>query len=336
RYTRDLPLCTIAPAWSLAVAVYRTDGRFLPDGDSRSGGGCSEVTALDPATGKRGKQRDPQDPVERPSGGQRQGDAELGTRLLGDGTYLTTTGRHLLTTWRSDLVQTMEYGQLPAMVNPEKQPRTGCTYGSVAVAAGRIGVIERCPSEGDRLTVYKATNVDNKADEPAVVFSSLVEGAGARVVALSDQRVAIALPDPSRLVVFDDQGAQQASYPLDLPTQDLRGDPDGLVVPTARLVVPAGQGPGAVYWYTGSRTIALDGAELNPVWTAPDTLGPGTPFAGRMLVPVRDGIRVLDQATGEVVGTTPVDRSGYSGLVTMSTLGPMVLEQRGGDVVALR
>jgi hypothetical protein len=330
RYDRDLPLCTIAPSWSLAVAVYRTSGNFLPDGDSRSGGGCSEVTAFDPASGKRGRQRAADEPVDKPNGGQRQGDAELGTRLLADGTYLTTTGKHLLVTLRSDLVQTMEYGRLPAVVNPDKQPRTGCEYGTTAVSPGRIGVIERCPGEGsDRLTVYRATNSDNKADEPSVVFSTLVEATGAQLVAMSDQRTAVALPGPSRLVVFDDQGAQQATYPLELPEQDLRGDPDGLVVPTAK-------GPGAIYWHTGSRTVALHSGDLNPLWTAPNTLGPGTAFAGRVLVPVRDGIRVLDQATGQEVGTTPVNRDGYSGLVTMSTSGPMVLEQRGSDLVALR
>ncbi|HEU5469641.1 MAG TPA: hypothetical protein VFV67_03240 [Actinophytocola sp.] len=330
RYTRDLPLCTIASAWSLAVVVYRTDGNWLPTGDSRSGGGCTEVAALDPASGKRGKQPVPGQPVDKPVNLQRHSDAELGTRLLSDGTFVTTTGRRLLTTWRSDLVQTMEYGALPAIVNPGKQPRTGCEYGSVAVGPSRIGVIERCPNEqGDRLTVYRATNSDNKADEPAVVFSELVGTAGARLVAMANARTAVLLPNPSRLVVYDDQGAQQAEYPLSLPDEELRGDPDGLVVPLVK-------GGETDYWFTGSRTIALDADELRPLWTAVDTLGPGTLFAGRLLVPVRNGIRVLDQVTGETVGTAALDRGGYRGLVTMATIGPMVLEQRGADVVALR
>ncbi|HEV2778809.1 MAG TPA: PQQ-binding-like beta-propeller repeat protein [Actinophytocola sp.] len=334
RYARDLPLCTIAPAFSLAIAVYRTDGGLLPAGDSRAGGGCSEAIAFDPATGLRGKQRKPDEPVDKPQSGQRHTDAEVDTRLLYDGTYVTTTGRRLLTTWRSDLVQTMEYGTLPAIVNSGKQPRTDCTYGSVAVASGRIGVIERCGSDpGDRLTVYRATNSDNKADEPAVVFSVVVGSSSARVVAMSaatgQERTAVVLPDPSRLVVYDDQGKQVAEYPLGLPEQDLRGDPPGLVVPTT-------PGAAAVYWYTGSRTIALHSVELRPLWTVQGTLGAGTIFAGRALFPVVDGIRVVDQATGEFVGTIPVDRAEYSGPVTMSTIGPMVLEQRGANLVALR
>jgi hypothetical protein len=329
RYTRNLPLCTIAPAWSLAVAVFRTEGNWLPAKDSRSSGGCSEVTALDPATGLRGRQRPPEEPVQKPNGGERNSDAELGTRLLADGTYVTTTGHRLLTTWRDDLVQTMEYGELPSLVNPGKQPRTGCGYGSVAVAPVKIGVIERCPTDlGDRLTVYRSVGNDNKADEPPVVFSVVV-GARARVVALSDNRTAVALPDPSRLLVFDETGKQLNEYPLDVPDTDFNGDPDGLVVPVTK-------GPGIDYWWTGSRTIALHGVDLYPLWTQQGTLGPGVVFAGRGLLPVPDGIRVVDVATGQPVGTFPVDRGGYAGPVMMSSIGPMVLEQRGPDLVALR
>jgi hypothetical protein len=101
-------------------------------------------------------------------------------------------------------------------------------------------------------------------------------------------------------------------------------------------VVPTTHTPVAVYWYTGSRTIALSAADLSPLWTVDGTLGPGTMFAGRMLVPVRDGLRVLKPANGDPVGTLPVNRDGYTGPVEMSTLGPMVYEQRGDTLVAMR
>lgn len=330
RYSRNLPLCTVTSAWGLAVAAYRTDGNALPAGDSRAGGGCSELTALDPPTGRRGKQRKPDDPLEKPVGLQRQSDAEPGTRLINDGTFVTTTGRRLLTTLRSDLVQTMEYGTLPAIVNPGKQPRTECEYGSVATGSSKIGVIERCPADtGDRLTVYRTTNGDNKADEPAVVFSVVVGSFAARVVAVSDQRTAVVLPDPSRLAVFDDSGKPVAEYPLDLPPQDLDGDPDGLVVPVTKS-------GGAFYWFTGSRTVALHNLELRPLWTALSTVGTGTTFAGRAVIPIRDGLRVLNQATGELIGTVPVDRHGYTGTVSTASIGPLLLEQRGANLVALR
>ena len=342
RYSRDLPLCTVSAAWTMAIAVYAKSANYLPSDDPRRPGGCSEVTAFDPGTGKRGKPPEPNEHRDKPFGGQRNSDAELGTRLLFDGSYVTTTGGELLTTWRSDLVQTMEYGKVPTLVNPDKQPRTGCTYGSVAVVQGRIAVVERCPQDAtDRLTVYRATG-NNDSEKPEVVASVVLGSKGARVVAMSDQcRInaqdendvqqctAVVVPNPARLVVLDEKGVQVASHPLSLAPGDLDGDPAGHVVATTRT-------PGAVYWFTGSRTIALSLADLSPLWTVEDAQGPGTPFAGQMLVPVGNSLAVLDPTDGKPVGTIPVDRGGYRGPVTMSTLGPMVYEQRGETLVALR
>lgn len=328
RYARDLPLCTVAPAWSVVVAMYRTDGNLLPVDDPRSDGGCSEVTALDPATGKLGRQPYPGEERDRPDPAQRNSHAELGTRLIGDGTYVTATGRKLLLTWRSDLVKTMEYGEVPAIVNPDKQPRTGCVYGSVAVGAGKIAVLERCRDDpSDRLTVYRATNEDS--DEPDVVTSVVLGGDVGRVVAVNDTFVAVVLADPARLVVLNESGETVAEYPVDLREQDLRGEVAGGVVPTA-------EGAGTLLWFTGSTTVALSTKNFRPVWTVRGTLGPGTAFAGRILLPVSDGIAVVDHASGQRIGTLPVDRSGYPGPVTMATIGPVVLEQRGDTLVALR
>jgi hypothetical protein len=340
-YRRDLRLCTLTAAWSMAVAVYAKTDNLLPSGDPRATGGCSEVTALDPATGKRGKQPTPGEERDKPDGGQRNSDAELGTRLLYDGSYATTTGSRLLTTWRSDLVQTMEYGQVPAVVNPGKQPRTGCAYHTMAVVQGRIAVVEDCPQdEDDRLTVYRATG-NNDSEKPEVVASVGVAN-GAQVVAMADQCrlnpadendvqqcTAVVEPDPARLLVLNEKGEQVKSYPLSLAPGDLTNQPADHVVPTTTT-------PVAVYWFTGSRTIALSAADLSPLWTVPDTLGPGTMFAGQMLVPITDGLRVLRSATGAPVGTLPVERGDYTGPVTMSTLGSMVYEQRGDTLVAMR
>ncbi|HKN98947.1 MAG TPA: PQQ-binding-like beta-propeller repeat protein [Pseudonocardiaceae bacterium] len=300
-YTRDLPLCTVAPAFGKVVAVYHRSN-------------CNEVTELDPTTGQRGAQRN--------------GDAQLGTRLVFDGTYVTTTGATLLDTWRSDMVQTMEYGTVPDFVNPHVQPRVGCHYGSVAAWAGQIGVIERCPGEpGDRLTVYRATA--KAADTPSVLFSTDIGGTGTRIVTMNDSYVAVAMPNPDRLVVFNaDNGNQLTQYPITTAPGDLRGDPPG-------RVVPVDVGPSAVYWWTGSSTVALSTTNFAPEWTVPDTLGPGVVFAGQYLVPVRGALQVRDQATGAEVGSIGVNRHGYTGEVTMATLGPVVLEQRGTTLVAL-
>ncbi|WP_307868076.1 Rv3212 family protein [Umezawaea beigongshangensis] len=304
-YTRDWPLCTVSAAWGKVVAVHRKETN------------CSEVTTLDPASGTRGPQRN--------------GDAELGTVLLSEGSHLVTTGERYVDVYRrDDLVRSLEYGTLRAPVNSGKQPRTNCSYGSFAVATGKIALVERCPEQdpGDRLTVLKPN--PEKSDEPQVLSSTVLGGTGARVVAVTTDRVAVALPGPSRLVVLDaNSGAVLDERPLDVPDGDLSGDPEGRTAPTWTS-------SSHVFWYTGSRTTALALDTLSPVWTAEDTLGPGTVLAGRLLLPVPEGFRVLDQATGQQIGVVALDRGGHEGPVRLTAVGPVVLEQRGGTLVALR
>ncbi|GAB3482053.1 hypothetical protein [Amycolatopsis cihanbeyliensis] len=302
RYARGLELCTVGTEWSEALAVYRKEM------------GCSEVTALDTETGRRT--------------GQRNGDAEPGTRLVSDGKHVTTTGDTLLNTWRNDLVKTLEYGRVPAPVNPNKQPRTGCGYGSVAAAGGKVGVIERCPGDSaDRLTVLESVPKDS--DKPEEVFSVQVAGRSAQLVAMSDEVAAVALPAEKLLVLYGPEGTERSAYPLDLPAADLEGDPPGGVVSTAH-------GARGIYWFTGSSTMALSRTDLTPQWTVRGTRGPGTVFAGQYVVPINGGLAVLDEENGRTVRTVSVDRRGYGGPVFLDAAGPVLLEQRGETLVALR
>lgn len=302
RYHRVEPLCTVGVGFGDAIAVYRR------------GNYCSEVTALQPATGARGPQRN--------------ADVRPGTRLLAEPGHVTATGTDYLEVWRSDLVATLEYGAYPTPAQPGRQPRTGCGYGSVAVAAGRVGVLERCPGDpGDRLTVLRADGPG--ADQPQEEFSTVLDGRGARLVALSADREAVLLPDPARLEVLDNTGAHPVSFPLGLPAADTVGDPPGGVPPVRSE-------PAALSWWTGSSTVALDPVDLHPLWTLPQTLGPGTLLAGRLLVPVPGGLAVLDPTTGVRSGLLALDRGGYTGPIEPATAGPVVLEQRGSTLVALR
>ncbi len=306
RYSRDLPLCTITAAWDKALVSYS------------KGTGCSEITSLDPVSGNRGPQRN--------------GDAELGSRLLTEGSHVLTTGKRYVEVYRKDdLVRSMEYGELRAIVNPNKQPRTGCEYGSFAVTSGKVALVERCYASdpSDRLTVMKPN--PEKSDTPEV-FSTVVVGAkGARVVAVTNNRVAVVIPGaPAKLTVFDaDTGGMVNEYPLDIPESDLAGDVPNGVVPTTTSTAN-------VYWYTGSRTIALSLEDLSPKWTLQGAIGSGSTLAGQALIPVKDGLKVLDQLTGTEIGTIPVNRQGYEGSIQSSTIGPVVLEQRGNTLVALR
>ncbi|MBN6036736.1 hypothetical protein [Amycolatopsis sp. 195334CR] len=301
RYARDLPLCTVAGAWSKAVAVYHKDLN------------CSEVTQLDPGTGKRTALRN--------------GDSELGTQLVDDGSHVTTTGTKLLNTWRDDLVRSQEYGQVPVLTNPNKQPRTGCTYSSVAAGSGKVGVIEQCAEDpADRLTLMKAT--PKESDQPEVSYSSVTAGRSVRLVAISGDSTAVALPEQNLLVIYDQDGNQRTAYPLDLPPADLTA-PQGQVQPVTK-------GTGGFYWFTGSKTVALARDNLSPQWTLTGTLGPAVGFAGQLVVPVPGGLAVVDESTGRTLRTIGVDRHGYTGPVRLAALGPVLLEQRGDTLAALR
>jgi hypothetical protein len=137
------------------------------------------------------------------------------------------------------------------------------------------------------------------------------------------------MPSPNRVEIFNAQnGVDVTHYPVALAPGDLSGDPAGKVVLTTT-------GPNAVYWYTGSATIALSITNFRPEWTVPGTLGPGVVFAGRLLVPTPDRLLVLDQVSGAKIGEIGVDRHGYTGVVTMAALGPVVFEQRGTMLAAL-
>lgn len=304
-YQRDRPLCTVGAAFHDVIAVYQR------------GQTCAEVTALDWASGRRGPQRT--GPVEAP------------TRLAAAGSQIAASGRRYLEVWRSDLVRTLAYGRLPTPAQPATQPRPDCLHGSMAVgsgggAGGRLAVVEHCPGEPARLTVQRSD--PKEPEQPEVIFSVLLPGQQARVVALRGDRVAAALPDPARLVVLDGQGKTVAEYPLAVPDADLRGDPpDG--------VVDVSDSPTEVYWFTGSATVALDTSDLRPRWTYPGSLGPGSEVARRLLLPVPGALAVLDTTTGEQVGSLPVARGGYRGPVDTASSGDVLLEQRGDTLVAL-
>ena len=299
-YRRDLGLCTVGVAFGRALALHR-------DGDA-----CSQVTALESETGERADQR--------------TGPLGRVTRLIADPTHVTAVGARYLETWRTDLVRTLRYGALPSPVKPGAQPRTRCTFGSVAMFSGLLGVVERCPGEdSDRLTVQRSAPAE--PDQPEITFSTLLPGRDAVVVALTRDRTAVALPDPAGLVVLDEAGRLVARHPL--PAAERGGDPPGRVAVTTA-------GAGLVCWFTGSATVALDAETLAPRWQVPGTLGPGSLLADRLLVPVPDGLAVLDTATGDRVGLLPVDRGAYQGPVATAIVGDVVLEQRADSLVALR
>lgn len=319
-YSRPETPCTVGAGFGDVLAIFRTDGAL--------GTWCSDVAALDPATGARGPSR--------------HTDLREGTRLLADRDHVTGTGRDYIETWRSDLVATTAIGALPNPVQPpSEQPRAGCANGSVAVGGGSLAAVERCPGEAsDRLTVFDAD--PPSSEKPQERISVLTGVVGARLVALTDRRVAIAAPDGTLRVLDagssseDGTGASPVSYPLGTAAGPT-ADPPGLAA-TIRPVGPV------LLWWTGTATVGLDPDDLRPRWALPGTLGagaawPGTTPATTVLIPVPGGLAVVDAATGAPRGATiPVDRAGTApdAPVAVATVGTVLVELRGATTVALR
>lgn len=300
RYSRELPLCSAGEAFGRVLALYR-NGEF-----------CSELTALDPDLGTRRYQANP--------------DARPGARLITAGSQVAATGPDYLETLRSDLVTTLQYGAVVAPAEPGRQPRQGCSYSSFAIVSGRLGLIEHCPGEpADRLTVL-GPDATAEASTPDVESSTLLGSTGASLIALSAERALLLLPEEPALQIVDSAAVQVGLIPLDGPVPDA-APPDGIAHTSSDSA--------RVYWWSGAQTIALERTSLTPVWSLSDSLGAGTAYAGRWLVPVPEGIAVVDPVDGTVERTIPVDRSGYAGGIVLAAKGPVLLEQRGAELVAL-
>ncbi|NNH69656.1 hypothetical protein HLB23_07215 [Nocardia uniformis] len=309
KYQRDLPLCAVETQFGTVIATYRDDR------------GCSQTTQLYGDTGARQTARSSY--------------MDDSVRLSVDGTYVLALGPNRLEMWRSDLVRTLEYGKVDAPVNPNTQQRTDCRLLSATSSSSRLAVLERCAKDSaNRLTLLNPAPKDGTVPEE---YSSHVltepGGAvdGARVLAVSDSRVAVYLPGTGstapQFAIFDISGNPIATYPIAANLSDQA---------TVTRV-------GSVFAvFTGKDLIALNATTLVPTWVydgatgSPGVVGNPALMAGQLLVPVTDGYATLTPDSGTPISRIPVQRSDYHGEpISVAVVGPTILEQRGGELYAL-
>ncbi|WP_405485414.1 hypothetical protein [Nocardia sp. NBC_00511] len=303
KYQRDIPLCAADMQFGTVTATYR---------DQR---GCSQTTLLNAESGSRIAARSSY--------------MDDTVTLSPDGTYMLATGPDRMEVWRSDLVRTLEYGYVDAPVNPHTQPRPDCKLLSTASAPTRVAVLERCPKDdADRLSILNPAPKDGTVPEE---YSSHVlnepGGAvdGARVVAVADSRIALYLPGtpttPPALTVYDVNGNLVGTHQLSAPFT------------AEAMVIHLSTG---FFVFTGDSLIALNAATLDPLWGSPKVLGTPALVSGQLLVPVADGVAVLDPATGAQTSRIPVARSDYHGQgISLAAVGTTLLERRGTNLYAL-
>jgi hypothetical protein len=301
-YSRDTDLCGVSWVYRVAVAVFSDDR------------GCGQVSTLDGSTGQRGPARS--------SYSNRR------VELSSDGTTVLSAGDTRLEMWRSDMVRMLSYGEIDARVKPSsKGLDTGCRLVSAAASSSAVSVFEACGRQADlRLTLLRPAKEEDEPDQHNVAEPGIGVDSGAKILAVSETRTAVYLPVPQpRVDVIDETGTTVGSTLLPEPPL-----PSNVVTRSSNLIT----------WWTGRRVVVFDTANLTYRYaigpagsSAP--VGPATLLAGKLMVPVTDGIAVCDPVTGVGEGFLPVHRApGEASVIPLAT-GAQLLEQRGNTLVAL-
>lgn len=292
-YMRDARLCAVSYVYDLAVAVYP---------DSR---GCGQVSGITAATGQRGPTRTSY--------------ADKQVVVTSDGSAVLSYGPTRLELWRSDLVRMLSYGEIDAPVKPvNTKLGSGCTLMSAAGTDGAVAVLEACRGANDlRLSLLKAAKEEDEPDAKRVPLPGVAADSDARVLAVTTTAAAVYLPTPQpHVVVYDDTGSTVSSTEVTSPPEFTGAAP---------AVTRAGD---YVTWWTGTADMVFD-AKLGYRYTLDETaLGPATMMAGKLLVPVADGLAVHDPAEGVRESLIPMTHPPGQGPVLPAVVGTTVVEQR--------
>ena len=300
-YARNRDLCGVSYVYDLAVAVYP---------DSR---GCGQVSGINAATGRRGPTRTSY--------------ADNVVVLTSDGGAVLSAGATRLELWRSDLVRMLSYGEIDAPVKPvQTKLGAGCTLMSAAGSESAVGVLEACRNEKDlRLTLLKSAKEEDEPDTKRVPLPGVAIDAEARVLAVAGTNTAVYLPIPRpEVAVYDDTGTKLSDTPVATPP---------LLTEPVPAVTRAGD---AITWWTGSSVMVFDN-KLSYRFTisgegplAP--VGPAAMMAGRLLVPVAEGLAVHTANDGVRERVIPLAHPAGTGPVMPAVFGQMVIEQRDATV----
>ena len=300
-YARDLDLCGVSWVYRFAVAVYP---------DRR---GCGQVSTIDGQTGLRGPSR------------TALADPEV--VLSSDGTTVLSAGDSRLELWRSDMVRMISYGYLDARIKPDVPPGVLCRLLSAAASSAAVSVLEACPDQADvRLTLLRPAKDEDVPDIKYVPLPGVTDESGARVVAVSETTTAVYVPRPQpSVMIVDETGSTTANLPLPTPPS-----PEATASRAGDLIT----------WWTGDSVMVFAASGMQYRYTVPAAgnhvpIGPATMMAGKLIIPVSDGIGVFDSATGANERYIPLRRPPVQSAVVPNVAGSTLLEQRGGTVVAL-
>lgn len=296
-YERDEELCAMSTGFEAAVATYRT------------GVGCGDVVAI---TANEGQYR-----------ATRSSIASNDVAPIISNDRIGVVGNERVELWRSDMVRTIEYGELEAKQEADQQPFPQCSITSAMTRKSLLAVTETCPDGSTFLRLQDTTPEDSR--EPEVSQNILIDASDAHLVAIGQDAAAVYVDEPTpKIISYNDSGdiveeqivnsAQFPATPFQPATADL---------------------PHHMSWFDGERLNLFTPVKLTVGHIFDDALGTGIAIDGQLLYPVAGGIAVANWDTGEVLRTIPVDRNGYSGEVSLGLAGGVIVEKRGGELVGL-
>jgi hypothetical protein len=297
-YRRDLDLCSLGAAWGRVVTTWRAPN------------GCGDVVALDADSGSYSATRSAVSPDE--------------VVAVASNDRIGTVSGQRLELWRSDLVRTVEYGEVEGVQEPGLQPHPDCRITSALTRTDLLAVTEVCPGgEGTWLRFQDTT--PEQARAPEISAEVQLSHPAAHLVAIGQEGAAV--HDRGQLISFteDGQEIERRAVP-EIP----RGEGN---LPSAPVTADL---PHHMSFFDGGRFYLLAPTNLTVRHVLEDAVGTGVAVDGRLLLPTAEGIAVVDWDTGETEKTIPVDRGGYDGMVTLGVVGDTVVEKRGGLTVGLR
>ncbi|WP_080796125.1 hypothetical protein [Corynebacterium pacaense] len=295
-YEREDDLCALMSGFESAVAVYRT------------GVGCGDVVEIRAATGEYGATR--------------SAIASETVAPISSNDRVGILGSERVELWRSDLVRTVEYGDVEAKQEAAQQPHEDCSVTSAMTRKELLAVVDDC-ADGYHLRLQNTTPEDSR--EPEISRDIAIDGVNARLVAVGQEAAAVYVENPEPMIVsYDSQGEQTSSRSV-----------DGVDFPAPPFQPATADLPHHMSWFDGGHLTLFTPSRLGVATRFDDALGTGIAVGGRLLYPVAGGIAVADWDSGEVLRTLAVDRGNYSGPVSLALAGGTIVEKRGGTLVGL-
>ncbi|MDO5669463.1 MAG: hypothetical protein Q4G50_05620 [Corynebacterium sp.] len=293
-YTRDdRELCSLGAAWGRVVTTWRASQ------------GCGDVVSIDASTGQYHRTRSAIAPDQ--------------VVPVASNDRIGTQGASRLELWRSDLVRTVEYGEVEGVQEPHLQPHPECELTSALTRSDLLAVTEVC-ADGTWLRLQETTPEDSR--EPELHASVPLGSPDDRLVAIGESAAAVLID--AEVVSFSAEGTElhRSSVPASRTADAPRSA-------TADL-------PHHMTWYDGAHLVLLSPTELEVQHVIEGALGTGVAVGDRLLLPVAEGIAVIDWVTGEQERILPVDRGDWNGDVTLGMAGGVVVEKRGDTLHGLQ